>query len=37
MKAGSWDWLLLGTLIWMIGVTGYLPHLSRGIIFGSVP
>jgi hypothetical protein len=37
MRAGSWDWLVLGTPIWIIGVAGYLLHPSHGLIVGYVP
>ena len=33
MKAQRWDWLLLGTLIWIFGVVGYILYLYRGVIF----
>ena len=34
MKAKrNWDWILIGTLVWIIGVVGYILYLYRGLIF----
>jgi hypothetical protein len=33
VKGPTRNWLLLGTLIWIIGAPGYLLHLSHRLIF----